>query len=173
VVAALAAAALAVPVAQSHTGGSAAPASVAGGLSGPEPAPMSSTPPAPAPEPEPAVPVPPEAVALTVPEPAEPDPADAARAGADLPILESDDAGVAQTPVEPEPGARPGEDPFEPAPERRAAPREERRPQARAPDLPLTGLEVETAIVLGVGLMAAGIAGLAIGRSAELAAATI
>ena len=176
---------LAGAAAYSDSGGEAAPGSLAGGTSAPEPAPLSQTAPAAeaAPAAEPETPV----AETTAPAPsgapeAEPDGAppvaDAASPAAVLPAVslravpDREIARTAQTPVEPEPGARPGEeDPFVPTPEPPSQPETTERPQADEPRLPLSGASTASTFALGALMIAAGIAGLAISRSAELAAA--
>ena len=174
---------LAFAAAYSDSGGEAAPGSLAGGTSAPEPAPMSQT--APAAEPAPAAESETATGEPTLPErisPPEPDGAppvaDAASPAAVLPAVslravpDREIVRAAQTPVEPEPGARPGEeDPFVPTPEAPSQPEAKESPQTDEPTLPLSGASTASTFVWGALMIAAGIAGLAISRSAELAAA--
>lgn len=130
------------------SGGEALPADVAGGIQGPEPVP------------EPVVPA-----SAATPR------AIATPGGAASPyVVTPPPAQMAQTPVEPEPGARPGEerpDPFAPAVP--AAPREQADDREPAP-LPLSGASLATVFTLGAFMLALGIAGLAASRTRSLSA---
>jgi hypothetical protein len=103
------------------------------------------------------------------PAPAEPvSPAQAFAASPQV-VLEPASARAAQTAIEPAPGEAPGqEDPFVPPPAPAPGPAE--KPKAEAKGLPLSGAEFDDTVLLGVAMLAAGIAGLAASRAHQLSA---